>query len=1652
MTSRHAAKNAVMGIAKEYGFIQPSSLDEIERFNPKLRREIEESMLAKDKKIGHSIETLAKNIYSSNARFVFELLQNADDNRFTRATARNDLPFISFKVYPDRIVLECNEDGFTKENLSAICSVGESTKAASHGYIGAKGIGFKSVFIAAWKVDIQSGNYSFYFKHEKGDPGLGMVLPVWQDSDEVLPDPLTRITLHLHQNGETEDIEHLHRTIFKQLDDLEQTCLLFLRNLKEIQVSFYDGDDNLQSSKKFYLENNFQSDVFLKTESIDEDGNREIVLSREKAIMSLVTWQLAFLKATIPLLEQQSVFAFLPVRETNLKFLIQSDFDTTASRQDISSSSRRNIELKKHTALAFVQAITGLLHDPDLGYTWPMYLPSADDASGTFWADLHSKIASNLGEQSVVKTRHGYLRKIKDVCILAVEFMDGDGNPLLDDSDIDPFLSSHYTYASRNTLRPYGLQAMHYNLVRLMLNKDLESSASRIQSMFTSEDDHSRIAKLLSKVAKINKSWLEPLPLLPLRNGPWVPANSGSVFFPTVNGISVPPGLDLRVLDATAAANECRRSLFVQLGVTDPSVPQVRDSVLSCSATLYPSIYESRAHLRFLYLTHQFSQKKDELRHIFIYSHSDIPLRPYHADCYFPSDHPYGPEALLRATDDLPGFRVCFIHPTYLEEAPAAPHADHPSWNRWLHDNLGLRDKLRLVARDGRRLSLAWDYVASFQPEKLLGLLQHLWSSEGETISKNDALKQLVRETDAKRLCVTELPEQCQLDQTYLPLPNLLEQSSRFLNPNESLPFLDLGGPLSVEQLGSKWIFLHTALGVKKDEDVDFLLDILRWLKRGNPLASSVEDYERIFRLYGAINAKYLGAESQLVMGNCVKNFFENEYIYIPKLDEDDDDDDDDVAFWCSPEDCLWEAPLNMITKFPLQRLYEQCIPRDQLFQLSTFFKQTLGITAAFWSDVTAELAARRDDGWQEFTPIFDLYMYLDDTTDLKYVDDIRHAFDIEPLIFVTRDGQSGWYRATDCLWSSTTEIRGMVTLNDHYEDLKDFFIDTLGVKTLTLQMVYDDLLETSANATINDTKSKIWSLNALLEAEDYVNLDPKPLLRRPIFPVVYPDGTKALRSGDIQFAITDREHLASRFRGKIKILDFTQEEVRQLKTFFEWTGLSYRYFSVAVKELTSLSGETTRLHPLPNRDLKRKAHSILRIAGTFNSPRYQADPLALYELLQAASIETTDGIVSILRISQDGKVADVEELVGKLHISEEASRLSIYVPRDRKAQELCFCDLLPKQLVDWLMRDPTTQILDKVENDAINVMSMILNIHPSATDLVLERQGIVEVDIPNEDPDIDPEIPLDSPQSPGTTTTEDVPYSGDVVTPFSSRHSLSQRNTPEQVTTHSHNLSHSRPTPMYSPNIDSSEDSMPYRRLLDHVLVAARRAMFPSRGAFNMSQLNEALPAEEGRRQFDGFDGIGVTDAFRSHSQIERDRKIGAAGELYVFELLARLNPALTDWSERNWQSTIRRYVTVHPDYADMEPWYGRETADLTYDDRAGEFTALLIDRGYLDAEEWADKRPKYFIEVKATTGPLSHPFFMSKYQYKRMRVIHNRNDYSEVYLIFRVFDIRGDNLGMSVYFDPEQLRLDGGLLFTGETWAVVPRGTDVNVASAEE
>ncbi|KAM0586454.1 hypothetical protein ACHAP6_005252 [Verticillium nonalfalfae] len=985
MTSSEDAKRAVVAIGEKYGFVGEDIMEQIGQWNPSIRRTIEESMLAKDKLAAHSIKTLAKNIYGSDARFVFELLQNADDNRFTRAKANGALPFISFHVHPHRIVVECNEDGFTEKDLRAICSVGESTKSASRGYIGAKGIGFKSVFIAAWKVAIQSGHFSFYFKHEKGDLGLGMVLPVWENQAAALPGPLTRMTLHLHEQGEAQELEHLRQTIFRQLSELQHTSLLFLRNLRQISVAFYDEDGGLKSSKNFRVGDERDHTVLLETTSTRK---AEVVLA------------FPLTSDSQPLIEQQEIFAFLPIRESNFKF--------------------------------------------------------------------------------------------------------------------------------------------------------------------TSVLDH--------------------------------------------------------------------------------------------------------------------------------------------------------------------------------------------------------------------------------HPAKWLGLFEYLWRHEESLFKEKQYLKEYLSGLQADELCKPPLEVYCEL----------------------------------------------------KDS----------------------------------------------------------------------------------------------------------------------------------------------------------------------------RTFEDDALIFVVKDGQAGWYKTSDCLWSSTTDISGKVTLNDDYEDLRELFVENLGVKTLTLQMVYDELLQTDAQASIDDVKATLWSLNALLQTEQELP-DPVPLHRIPIFPVKYGSGNLTLRTIGAGFAIVDNESLADKFRSRIKLLDFSREEVLRLKPFIRWVGLANRYLSAAVRESTSVAEADSRPVSTPNHDIKRKAHAISRIAAHFSSPRYKAGPSELYQLLRSAVTTETTGISSVLRISQDGRSTELETAIGDLHIDDSSSHLTFFVPRHKKAREICYLSALPIYLASWLMRDPVTQIPDAVEEFAVRALVTILGADPASVDALLERLSIINISIPNEDVNVaedeedeasvagrgDDAESLVQPMTPDTaanergpampTETRLAPLSGTYPDLSSSdaevTHTVSRRS---HMAYHSVVQLHSMPSAYHATILQgsTSEDAL-YLRLLTKVVDAARQAVFPSQGIFDMSNLRDALPERSIDAWQGGFDGPDVESRFHSTSQLERDRKIGAAGELYVFELLSRLTPALHGWSRDNWQSTIRRYVTLHPDYQDMPPWNGRETADMTYQDVRGELTKWLKDHGYLDGEGWWDARPKYYIEVKTTTGPHNTPFYMSKAQYQRVR-----------------------------------------------------------------
>jgi hypothetical protein len=65
-------------------------------------------------------------------------------------------PTIKLQLYPHVVVVKNNELGFSEANVVAVSNVGGSTKSGHTGYIGQKGIGFKSVFSVSDTPEIHS--------------------------------------------------------------------------------------------------------------------------------------------------------------------------------------------------------------------------------------------------------------------------------------------------------------------------------------------------------------------------------------------------------------------------------------------------------------------------------------------------------------------------------------------------------------------------------------------------------------------------------------------------------------------------------------------------------------------------------------------------------------------------------------------------------------------------------------------------------------------------------------------------------------------------------------------------------------------------------------------------------------------------------------------------------------------------------------------------------------------------------------------------------------------------------------------------------------------------------------------------------------------------------------------------------------------------------------------------------------------------------------------------------------------------------------------------------------------------------------------------------------------------------------------------------
>jgi hypothetical protein len=129
-------------------------------------------------KLDRAIQHLSEDLYTEDIHFVLELVQNAEDNDYRDGVT----PFLRFVRREGVLLVQNNETGFEEKHVRALCSIGESSKTKALGYIGEKGIGFKSVFRVSDEPHVVSNGFSFRFHRQDPISGLGYVVPEWVEA------------------------------------------------------------------------------------------------------------------------------------------------------------------------------------------------------------------------------------------------------------------------------------------------------------------------------------------------------------------------------------------------------------------------------------------------------------------------------------------------------------------------------------------------------------------------------------------------------------------------------------------------------------------------------------------------------------------------------------------------------------------------------------------------------------------------------------------------------------------------------------------------------------------------------------------------------------------------------------------------------------------------------------------------------------------------------------------------------------------------------------------------------------------------------------------------------------------------------------------------------------------------------------------------------------------------------------------------------------------------------------------------------------------------------------------------------------------------------------------------------------------------------
>ena len=503
----------------------------------------------------------ATQLYSQEVRYPFELIQNADDAKYSIAAEEKATPMLSFAFSSTELVVESNEDGFRRKDVQAMCTIGESSKTADseETTIGEKGLGFKSVFSIAKEVRIQSRlkdrhndyarstqYWSFRFKHEEHQDGTGLTTPLpWNPGSDLPGDIGTRITVVL--TDKAREPERL-AALVAEAENLDMSVLMFVNRVQKLSISVDRifsprtasivkeakqayGPDSLCSIQRITRESSdritnlsIQKEYFVWSQLWSKMPEEKLRTLKDHTMTQLafpIARNYSHLEQHQPKIsaEGESVFAFLPLQKCqNLKvgihyyhllrmqaadahahqqFLIHADFITLPNREGIQPASVWNEVLRSCVVEMFCSAVQAFSRDGHPLQFSWLQYLPQGDLPD-FWNSMPTRIKAKLASPPLFWSRDkGGAKNVSQIAIVPNHFMH-EQKPLFADLDKGLYLAEEYAPTDLPTLRYLGICTLSWDDMLDRIEADTaKGTRSQMQTKDPTDHWHSAFASSL---------------------------------------------------------------------------------------------------------------------------------------------------------------------------------------------------------------------------------------------------------------------------------------------------------------------------------------------------------------------------------------------------------------------------------------------------------------------------------------------------------------------------------------------------------------------------------------------------------------------------------------------------------------------------------------------------------------------------------------------------------------------------------------------------------------------------------------------------------------------------------------------------------------------------------------------------------------------------------------------------------------------------------------------------------------------------------------------------------------------------------------------------------------------------------------------------